>query len=388
MRLKLSVTAPISPITDGLYWAEAIRCGSWEYPDFPSGGFDVNESIIDELATNFKAGEKGPDVPLNYGHDDEDPAGWVKQLVKRGSGDDPENGSKLFAGFEILNPDYKEKVDLGLIKYVSSEIDFDYVNPETCRTEGDCTPKRVFEGLALCLRPYIKGMQPIMLCEPYTISQEKPGCKCGERRNLNKEGYMPKTIEQLEAELAETKAKLAENSSDSLKAQLAEEKQRREANERQLREVLTTTRLNDAKTRLSMLVAKRKLTPAIANRALRLCQGLIVGGSTTINLNEKVKVRLADNTGDEEIDKLDVVSEVLDMLQELPDALSSKVEDANLEEEESDDDMYNDDDKAKMSKAKIAAHERVVKGGVTYHVALAEELKKVGITSAFGGKKK
>lgn len=384
MRMRLSVLTPIQRGEDGLFWGQALRCGSWDYDEMEGGGFDISEADIDEFVRNFEAAEKGPDVPLNYGHDDKDPAGWVKRLVKRGKGE----GAELWPGFEILDDSYREKVEKGLIKYLSSELDFAWTNPEACRTNGDCEPRKVFEGLALTNRPYLKGMAPIMAAEVLPNSPARPGCKCGGKcraKNLQ-ESPMPKTQEELERELAAANAKLAERDSD-IKAQLAAAEKRQADSDLQMREMIQSTRLDKVTARLKEM-GKSKLPPAIGGRVLRLATALIMGGASTVTLSGKVKVRLADNSGDEDVDKLDVVEEVLDMLQELPDALASDP-DAELEEDDSDDeDDKKGSDADKVDKAKAAAKKRMTETkGLSYATVLAEELTKRGIKSAFGGKR-
>ena len=389
MRLKLRVhgaAVQLQEREDGLYWVEALRCGSWDYPGMEGGGFEIDQAKLDEFVANFEAGEKGRDVLLNVDHDDDAPAGWVKRLVRRGEGDDPETGARLWAGFEIADPEIRRKVDLGLLKYSSSELDFSWVNPERCRTDGDCEPRSVFEGLALTNRPYVKGLRPIVLAEPFEpISPATPGCKCGERRETKrKEGHM-KTVEELEAELAEARAKLAENDSAAeLKAKLTEAEKQRKDTDRRLRELETSTRLNEVGERIKKLVRGRRVTPAVGNRLTRLATALVRGGAATVTLSEKVKVRLAEGDGEEELDKLDVVGEVLDMLQELPDALSSKVEDADLSEEDDEDEgKESDDDKVKAAEA--AAIARVKTEKRPFRVLFTEELAKRGVQSALGG---
>lgn len=386
MRVKLSLQGSPIEHRDGLYWAEVLRPGSWEYPGFPTGGFDIDETVLDEFAANFRAGEKGSMVPLNLNHKEENTIGWVKALERRGEGAD----ARLWAGFEIEDAETKDKVDRKLLRFTSSELNWEWRNPEACRTHGDCEPRRVFEGLALTNRPYIKGLQPIQLAEILDTPEDPdraPGrrakCKCGEQKP------MPKTAEELQKELDEARAQLAERGSEDLKAKLAEETRKRQETERQvqetnrrLRELETNTKLTETNQRIRELVRKRHITPAVANRVTRIALALIQGGQATVTLSEKVKVKLAEGNGEESLDKLDVVREVLDMLQELPDALS-KDEIAQLEEDESDKGRESESEKIKAAEG--AARERAKKGGINFRAALAEELTKRGVGSQ-GGK--
>jgi len=387
VRVRLASPTGIELGPDGLYWGQVLRCGSWDYPDMEGGGFDIDEGAIDEFVRNFAAGEKGPEVLLNYGHDDKDEAGWVKRLEKRGAGED----AQAWAGFTVDNADYRSKVDRGLIRYLSSELDFDYTNPEACRTHSDCTPRRVFEGLALTNRPYVKGMAPIACAEILPNSPASSGCKCGGKcRENQQEGHMSKTVEELQRDLDAANAKLAERDDSTLKAQLADAKRRQDESDRQLRLMVQTNRLDKVRARLKEL-GRKNVPPVIASRVLRLATALVMGDAASVTLSSKVKVRLADNSGDEELDKLDVVEEVLDMLQELPDAISSEG-DADLEEDDTDDDKDKDKKGSESDRVKSAtasAKKRMSETkGLRFEVVLAEELAKRGIKSALAGGKR
>lgn len=392
MRPAIGMLSEISGQADGsgLYWVEALRCGSWDYPDMSEGGFTIDEVRLRELAAHFAAGEKGPDVPLNWNHDDDKPLGWVKAVEVRGAGSD----AQLWAGFEITDSAMRSRVENRSVKYCSSEIDFAYVNPEACRTRGDCGEKTVLEGLALTNRPYVKHMAPIQLGERLHVRilsdfPDHRGCTCGERRETKyKEGHMPKTVEQLESELAETRTQLTEaTKASATTAQLEEERKARLATEVRLRELEANTALSEAKGRLTQLVRKGRLTPAVARRALRLCEIAIRGGVAMVQLSDPVKVskiRLAEGetASEEDVDKLDVVGEVLDMLQELPETIASRAEDEVALDE---DGPQTEDDEEKAKEAALARCRENPK--LSYGVVLAEEIQKRGLHKGRSGNK-
>lgn len=383
--------------TGDLYRVEALRTGAWDYPGIDGGGFEVTEATLQELQQNFVAGVKGFEVCLNREHDDERPCGWVKKLELS-----PDK-QHLYALFEITDDETKKLVDEGTLKFCSSELDFAWIDPEACRTYGDCKPKSVFEGLALTNSPYIKRMEPVQRVVSLSALRKDPGAcpgsACGAHpHNPKKEANQPMTpleeaqkqIESLKAQLEEAKAsggsaiklsdlqlKLdeAKAEAEKTKAELAEVSKR----ERETRSQLAIDRVRN---RLRELIRKGKLTRPVYDAAFRLCELAIKGGAETIQLTQKVsvrKIRLIEGENDtatEELDKLDVVEEVLDMLQALPDAIAvdppqDLVLDESAPNEEDDDDeeldkaaraLMKDDSKLTYRQALVLA-DRNKRGG-------------------------
>lgn len=139
----------------GPYRAEVLRCGHWDYPGIP-GGLDITTDLLDEMVRNFSEGAKGWEVPVNREHDDERACGWVKP------GSLERIGDSLFATFDVTDPKTAQEIEDGTLAYVSSELDLSWFDPEDKQT------KRVFEGLGLTNRPYIKRMGRI---EPVNLSE-------------------------------------------------------------------------------------------------------------------------------------------------------------------------------------------------------------------------
>jgi len=111
------------------------------------GGVVVTPDLLASLVENFNRGAKGFEVMVNRDHDDDRPCGWVKQL------DLAPDGQSIYALFEVTDPATRELVDTGSLRYVSSELDLGWFDPEARER------RQVFEGLALTNRPYIKRME-------------------------------------------------------------------------------------------------------------------------------------------------------------------------------------------------------------------------------------
>ncbi len=351
---------------EGLYRAEALRVGHWDYPGL-DGGLSVTPELLSELYRNFKGGAKGYEVPVDgpcrggEAHSDSDAhdCGWVKGLELSA------DGNVLTALIEITNEDVRQMVDEGSLRYCSSELDFAWFDPE------DKREKRVFEGLALTNRPYIKRLAPLApvnLAEfedevgPLTPSPSPRGGEGSGKEGFFKTGdeTMPMTLEQAQAEIARLKEQVASGDSTArlteLQTKLAEAEAREKASAAQLAEMDLRTRavqkqlrLSDATARLKALVNRGKLTRPMYERAVSLTDALLdAEGGTVVKLASKRKLE----EGGEAVDTLDVVDQVLDILESLPASIS---DDAELAED--DDDEKKDEDEKLEAAAKAAMKE-------------------------------
>lgn len=386
----------LSEITqDGeLYSVEALRVGRWFYPFYsedatdPRNFFELSQETLKNMVDRFHAGVKGHDLPLNVDHyEDEDKprslttCGFVKDLQLF------DNGNRVKALFTVTDPEVKEKVDNGSLKYSSSELDFAWMDPEACGTLGDCSLKEVFEGLALTNYPHLKRMQPV---EPVVINLSE-FCKCGGCRHDTKEVTVPKTVEELQAELSSLQVQLKDANGSAEKmaavevklseiskelatkyASLAEDKKTTDAKlaevEARANATQASLELSQITERLKSLVRKGKLTVPIYTRALALCGHLIQGGSRNVQLSTKVKVKLADGS-EQDMDKIDVVSEVLDMLQDLPDSISTDGDNTIVDENR---EMQGSDTEEEMDKIACSLREKDPKLTYREAVKLAE----------------
>lgn len=171
---------------------------------------------------------------------------------------------------------------------------------------------------------------------------------------------------------------------DALKARLAELEKHTDAKAAlaEAKRLGSEIKLRDTEDSLKKLVRRGKVPPAVANRFLRLAEALIKGDSATVTLSEPVtgrKYKLAEGEEDQ-IDKLDVIQEVVDMLGELPDAVSMDPTQAQLAD---DDDMdKGDDDEELMKEAdKVQAAEK----GISRREAYAKARK--NLSERKGGKR-
>lgn len=328
---------------EGLYRAEALRVGHWDYPGL-DGGLSVTPELLAELHRNFKGGAKGYEVPVDgpcrggEAHSDSDAhdCGWVKGLELSA------DGNVLTALIEITNEDVRQMVDEGSLRYCSSELDFAWFDPE------DKREKRVFEGLALTNRPYIKRLAPLA---PVNLAEFD--FETGDET-------MPMTLEQAQAEIARLKEQVASGDSTArlteLQTKLAEAEAREKASAARLAEMDQRTRamqkqlrLSDATARLKALVNRGKLTRPAYERAVSLTDALLdAEGGTMVKLASKRKL---EEDG-EAVDTLDVVDQVLDILESLPASIS---DDAELAED--DDDEKKDEDEKLEAAAKAAMRE-------------------------------
>lgn len=371
--------------SDGMFRVEALRVGHWDYPI--DGGLNVTPDLLRELKRNFDLGAKGFEVPVdgrstddheNTAHSDADAddCGWVKRL-ELADGD-----TRLLAYFDLTDEKTKANVEAGNLKYCSSELDLAWFDPE------DKTTKRVFEGLALTNRPYIKRMEPI---RPVNLSEfaanefaGKPGDGGNEPPPINlQEEIMAKTLEellkeneslqlQLKEALAtkpaanpESEVKLSELSKDNeaLRVQLAKV-------EKSNRETAAKLRLGEIKAKLTGLARKGKITVPIYKKVFALAEALVTTGTSVVQLGCKKK--LEEGEEGDGVDKLDVVESVLDVLGQLPDSIATDPDKEAVLDEDSD--TSNDDDEKldKEAKAQMSANTKL-----TYRQALVLAEKKL-----------
>ena len=317
-------------LVGGAYRAEVLRPGHWDYPGI-EGGLKIDRPLLEEFVSNFNAGVKGFEQPLNRDHDDAQPCGWVRALELTPTG-------SLAAHFDITDANTRTLVDEGTLRYVSAELDLGWFDPEHKQE------RRVFEGLALTNRPYIKRMGPV---ERVANLSEYAG-------DLAKFGSQEESMlteEKGKTESAATDVRLGEM--EVKLAQESAEKRRLEAELSDLRAsqraTLARVRMSEWKDRTVRLARKGKITPPVWKRLLRVGEVLLAEGKSTIQLDKKVK--FADD--ESETDSVDMIDEILDMLEELPAGVST-----------------DDDDKASLEEADPAA-----KGNVDDEIAkLAERL--------------
>lgn len=356
--------------SDGMFRVEALRVGHWDYPI--DGGLNVTPDLLRELKRNFDLGAKGFEVPVdgrstgdheNTAHSDADAddCGWVKRL-ELADGD-----TRLLAYFDLTDSKTKADVEAGNLKYCSSELDLAWFDPE------DKTTKRVFEGLALTNRPYIKRMEPI---QPVNLSEfaandfaGKPGDGgTNPHQTTLQEETMAKTLEELQKEnellkvqLKEAQAGNGTAKTDEGNVKLAELSKVNEALRVQLaqveksnRETAAKLRLGEIKAKLAGLARKGKITVPIYKKVFALAEALVTTGTSEIKLGCKKK--LEEGEEGDGVDKLDVVESVLDVLGQLPDSIATDPDKEAVLDEDSET-KDEDDDEALDKEARAQMRE-------------------------------
>jgi len=307
--MKTTFLAEPTLLLSDLYRAEILRTGQWKHPALEQP-LTVTPQLLDALKANFDAGAKGHEVVLNREHNDEDACGWVKAVERQ--------GNSLYAIFDVTEPDVKATVDNGTLKFTSAELDLSWEDPESGQTLA------VLEGVALTHRPFIKRLEPT---SALNLSEfETYGTPPNNYGGTNM-ATIPANL-SISEELAQMRVELAETRANARRAEI--------------------------KARLQSLARRGKITAPQYNAVTLLSEGLLQanGGSTTLFLSEAVtlpggkRVRLADGENDDETqetDKLDAVDQLLDVLEQNPDAIASDDPDqVDLEE---------DDDPTKKDKA-------------------------------------
>lgn len=194
---------------------QLFRCGIFFHEQY--GKFQINSQMLAMMETNFKSKVRGVDLAIDYKHDSEDvAAGWIKDLYLS---DDlcelwakvewTPNGSKILAEKEF--------------RYLSPEFVYEYQDNESLKKYG-----AVLLGAGLTNRPVIKNMEPVVeLSEIAQKTSNQGGMMELEKMSPEQLIAMIKELQAklqgtpgLEAELADMKAKYAENE----KAKVASEK--------------------------------------------------------------------------------------------------------------------------------------------------------------------
>lgn len=363
---------------NGLWKLDVLRCGKWDYPAAGGdNGFEITPTVLREIKANFDAGIKGNEIPINLDHKEDsslEVKGWVKAVGL------DEGGERLFVMFEPTDPEVKEKLENGTLKFSSGELDFDYVSPELS-AKGDETPRAVLEAVALTARPYIKGLRPVervllsdksvkliganqvhvnsdqtKVIAPSSEGEEDEGvaevyASEDDFADDREKGKNMPTLEEATAENEALKKKLSDAES---KLKAAEEKTSNGVSLAEFKELKTKLRLSEVENLTREKRLQPKLTPALRKRFLRLAELLVLGGCDVVSLSSPTKPgkHRLDEKDDKAIDKLDVIGEVADMLAQLPDAVAMDSDGSKVDLEDDDaQDGKADDESAVIKKA-------------------------------------
>lgn len=170
---------------------QVARVGSFKHPQY--GNFKITKKTLEEFKKNFDSRVRGQDIAFDYFHENEKvAAGWPKKLELR------DGGSTLWATDVDWTPRGLKSLQDKEIRYFSPEFVFEWENPETGQKHSN-----VLFGGGLTNRPFIKDMEPIIslseIVEP--LAKNSIG-----ENEMDKD----KLIEELKAEIAALKEKLAE----------------------------------------------------------------------------------------------------------------------------------------------------------------------------------
>ena len=132
---------------------EVMRVGKWNHPIY--GNMEITDKDLNLFKESFDKNVRRVDIAVDIEHG-ETPnkgaaAGWFKELRK--------DAGRLLAKIEWTDLG-KENVKSGKYKYFSPEFKFAYQDAETGKSYSN-----VLLGGGLTNRPFIKGMQPVLLSE-------------------------------------------------------------------------------------------------------------------------------------------------------------------------------------------------------------------------------
>jgi hypothetical protein len=111
------------------------------------------------MKENFDNNVLGLDAYFDFNHDETKPAGWIKSVELGETKVDGKTYAALFAVPE-WNPDGQEALKGGKYKYVSPEIFWEWLHPETGKKY-----KSVLRSVAILNRPQIPGQPSIKFSE-------------------------------------------------------------------------------------------------------------------------------------------------------------------------------------------------------------------------------
>ena len=152
---------------------QVLRTGNFNHPYY--GLFTIDHEFLAQMVSNFELNVRGVDLMIDYNHDCEEAAAWVKGLsVKNG-------GNELWAEVEWTEQG-KADVESKKYRYVSADFDEKYMDAETNHNYGP-----TLLGAALTNRPFVKNMAPaVELSENTTEGEEEMKTELEKLKDENK----------------------------------------------------------------------------------------------------------------------------------------------------------------------------------------------------------
>lgn len=125
-----------------------IKMGTYNH--WLHGKFKVDQETFDSFIKNFDDKTYGQELPVDISHDDsKGAAGWFKRLFVE--------GKRLRAEIEWTELGV-DSIKKKLYRYMSATYVDNYVDSESGKAFGP-----LLMGAALCIRPFVKGMEPVAL---------------------------------------------------------------------------------------------------------------------------------------------------------------------------------------------------------------------------------
>lgn len=141
-----------------------IKMGTYDH--WMHGKFKVDQETFDSFINNFNDKTYGQELPVDINHDDgKGAAGWFKRLFVE--------GKRLRAEIEWTEVGV-DAIRKKLYRYMSATYTDNYVAADSGKAFGP-----LLMGAALCIRPFVKGMEPVTLSasgeteQIFTIFHEK-----------------------------------------------------------------------------------------------------------------------------------------------------------------------------------------------------------------------
>lgn len=197
---------------------QVLPVGKWN--TLPYGPFEVTLGHVQEMIRNFERGTRKA-VPIDVDHDGGKAAGWIEQLIDKGT-----DGLYAMVRWTTYG---QELLQNEIYKLFSPEFSLSYVDPEYSTDHG-----AVFIAGSLTNRPLFKELKSITASEEGVSNQSGVVLILGQD-NMNLEEILKKTNEELTEEersfLKESAEKLSDE--DKVKFGLVEAEAEEKAEEEQ-----------------------------------------------------------------------------------------------------------------------------------------------------------
>lgn len=180
----------VSEIDPGSRLRKMQICKTGKFFDPRYGKFEITNSMLSEMVSNFEKSVRGVVPALDYKHESDDvAAGWFKKLYIQ-------NDSELWAEIE-LTPKGEKVLSDKEFGYISAEFEDQYIDNETGVKHG-C----VLLGAGLTNRPVLKRMKPVV-----QLSETDQGDQMKKLEDMSLE-EMKKYCQELEAKNKELMDKM------------------------------------------------------------------------------------------------------------------------------------------------------------------------------------